>query len=272
MNHTREEQLHAFSALLDIMDELRAKCPWDMKQTMESLRNLTIEETYELADAITKNDLKEVKEELGDIMLHILFYSKIGAEKSAFDITDVLKAQAEKLIRRHPHIYPQEENGSLINVKDDAEVKKNWEQIKLREGKKSVLQGVPVSLPALIKAYRIQEKAGQVKFEWENTTQVWQKVHEEIEELKTETSKNDLDQNKIEDEFGDVLFALVNLSRYIHVDPENALERTNKKFISRFQYIEQKAAEAGRNLKEMTLAEMDALWNDAKKEERVGER
>ena len=265
MNHSRADQLQAFSALLDIMDELRAKCPWDMKQTMQTLRNLTIEETYELADAISKDDLQEVKEELGDIMLHILFYSKIGEEKAAFDIADVLKAQAEKLIRRHPHIYPQTENGELINVKDDAEVKKNWEQIKLKEGKKSVLQGVPNSLPALIKAYRIQEKAGQVKFEWENTDQVWMKVHEEIEELKIETTKNELNQNKMEDEFGDVLFALVNLSRYIHVDPENALERTNKKFISRFQYIEEKAAEAGRNLKDMTLGEMDALWNDAKK-------
>lgn len=267
MNHSKEEHLKAFSKLLDIMDDLRAKCPWDMKQTMQSLRNLTIEETYELADAITNEDLKEVKEELGDIMLHILFYSKIGAEKNAFDITDVLKAQAEKLIRRHPHIYPQDENGALVEVKDEKDVKKNWEQIKLQEGKKSVLQGVPNSLPALIKAYRIQEKAGQVKFEWENTDQVWNKVYEEIAELKTETSAKELNKDKIEDEFGDVLFALVNLSRYIGTDPENALERTNKKFISRFQYIERKAAAAGRNLKEMTLEEMDALWNEAKKME-----
>ncbi len=264
MRHTREEQLEAFSGLLDIMDDLRAKCPWDMKQTMESLRNLTIEETYELADAITDANLQDVKEELGDILLHIIFYSKIGAEKEAFDIGDVLKAQSEKLIRRHPHIYPQDASGDLLEVKDDAEVKKNWEQIKLKEGKKSVLQGVPVSLPALIKAYRIQEKAGQVKFEWEHIDQVWAKVDEELIELKDEANAGKIDQDKLEDEFGDVLFALVNLSRYLHVDPETALERTNKKFISRFRYIEEKAGEAGRNLKDMTLEEMDALWNEAK--------
>jgi len=269
MDHTTEERLQAFSRLLGIMDDLRAKCPWDMKQTMQTLRNLTIEETYELADAITEDDLKGVKEELGDIMLHMIFYSKIGEEKGAFDIADVLNDQCEKLIRRHPHIYPQHENGDLLQVKDDEEVKKNWEQIKLKEGKKSVLQGVPQSLPALIKAYRIQEKAAQVKFEWEHTWQVWKKVDEEIHELRTEAERQQPHQKKKEDEFGDVLFALVNLSRYMQVDPERALERTNKKFISRFQYIEEKAKEAGRNLKEMTLAEMDDLWNEAKEKLKI---
>lgn len=264
MSKTREERLAAFSRLLDIMHDLRTQCPWDIKQTMESLRNLTIEETYELTDAITDNNLQHVKEELGDIFLHMVFYATIGEEKGAFDIADVLNDQCEKLIRRHPHIYPQEGSGELLKVKDDGEVKKNWEQIKLKEGKLSVLQGVPNSLPALIKAYRIQEKAGQVKFEWEHIGQVWEKVEEELDELKAEASNQQVDQHRLEDEFGDVLFAMVNLSRYLHVDPENALERTNKKFISRFMYIEEKAKEAGRNLKDMTLGEMDALWNEAK--------
>ncbi len=245
--------------LLSIMDELRTKCPWDMKQTMHTLRNLTIEETYELADAITANDMKEIKEELGDILLHIIFYSKIAEEQNEFNISDIINNQCEKLIRRHPHIY------GVVKVKDDAEVKKNWEQIKLLEGKKSVLQGVPKGLPAIIKAYRIQEKAAQVKFEWENKAHVWDKVKEELHEFEEIVLQEHTDKERLEDEFGDLLFSLVNLSRYIQVDPENALERTNKKFISRFSYIEKRANDLGKNLKDMSLAEMDELWNEAKK-------
>ncbi|MFN0275757.1 MAG: nucleoside triphosphate pyrophosphohydrolase [Chitinophagales bacterium] len=256
--HTLEEKKEAFARLLGIMDELRSQCPWDKKQTIQTLRNLTIEETYELADAITENNFSSIKEELGDILLHMIFYSKIGEEVNEFDISDVLHAQCEKLIHRHPHIY-----GNLI-VKDEEEVKKNWEQLKLKEGKKSILQGVPGSLPALIKAYRIQEKAAQVKFEWKNTEQVWEKVEEELEEFKEIAFQKNIDEKKLEDEFGDLLFSLINLSRFIKVDPENALEKTNKKFIKRFQYIEEKAKEQNRNLNEMTLAEMDALWNEAK--------
>ncbi|MBK7035526.1 MAG: nucleoside triphosphate pyrophosphohydrolase [Bacteroidetes bacterium] len=248
----------AFERLLTIMDELRAECPWDKKQTIHTLRNLTIEETYELADAITDNNWNHIKEELGDILLHIIFYSKIGEEQNEFSIADVLNAQCEKLIHRHPHIYGD------IKVKDEAEVKKNWEQLKLKEGKKSVLEGVPQSLPAIIKAYRMQEKAAQVKFEWENTSQVWEKVEEELNEFKEVAFNPNPDKTKMEEEFGDLLFSLVNLSRFIQIDPETALEKTNKKFIKRFQYIEQKATEQNRTLNDMTLAEMDALWNEAK--------
>ena len=248
----------SFERLLTIMDELRAECPWDKKQTIHTLRNLTIEETYELADAITDNNWNHIKEELGDILLHIIFYSKIGEEQNEFSIADVLNAQCEKLIHRHPHIYGD------IKVKDEAEVKKNWEQLKLKEGKKSVLEGVPQSLPAIIKAYRMQEKAAQVKFEWENTSQVWEKVEEELNEFKEVAFNPNPDKTKMEEEFGDLLFSLVNLSRFIQIDPETALEKTNKKFIKRFQYIEQKATEQNRTLNDMTLAEMDALWNEAK--------
>jgi XTP/dITP diphosphohydrolase len=255
---TRQEKMEAFGRLLDIMDDLREKCPWDRKQTMQTLRNLTIEETYELADAINAADLKGVKEELGDLMLHLIFYSKIGEEQGAFNMAEVLHAQCDKLIHRHPHIY-----GDVV-VADEDEVKRNWEQLKLKEGKKSVLQGVPVSLPALIKAYRIQDKAGQVNFQWENTLQVWEKVQEEIGELKEHLGKDNPLHSDVEDEFGDLLFALVNLSRYIGVDPENSLERTNKKFIRRFTYIEEQAVKSGKTLKDMSLQEMDELWNEAK--------
>ncbi len=248
----------AFERILTIMDELRAQCPWDKKQTIHTLRNLTLEESYELADAITDNNWKHIQEELGDILLHIIFYSKIGEEQNAFSIADVMNAECEKLIHRHPHIYGD------ITVKDEEEVKKNWEQLKLKEGKKSVLQGVPLSLPAMIKAYRIQDKAAQVKFEWENTSQVWEKVEEELNEFKEVALNPSPDKTKMEEEFGDLLFSLVNLSRFIQIDPETALEKTNKKFIKRFQYIEQKAAEQNRSLDDMTLAEMDALWNEAK--------
>lgn len=256
--HTTEEKKDAFARLLQIMDELRSQCPWDMKQTNQTLRNLTIEETYELADAITQNDPQAIKEELGDIMLHILFYAKMGDEQKEFDIADVLHAQCEKLIHRHPHIYGE------VKVKDEEEVKKNWEQLKLKEGKHSVLQGVPKGLPAMIKAYRMQEKAAQVKFEWETKEQVWEKVDEEMEEFKEMVLQTTPDQKRIEDEFGDLLFSLINLSRYIGVDPENALERTNIKFIQRFQYIERMATAQNKKLTDMSLEEMDALWNEAK--------
>ena len=258
MDITVDLKKAAFERLLTIMDELRAECPWDKKQTIHTLRNLTIEETYELADAITDNNWNHIKEELGDILLHIIFYSKIGEEQNEFSIADVLNAQCEKLIHRHPHIYGD------IKVKDEAEVKKNWEQLKLKEGKKSVLEGVPQSLPAIIKAYRMQEKAAQVKFEWENTSQVWEKVEEELNEFKEVALNPNPDKTKMEEEFGDLLFSLVNLSRFIQIDPETALEKTNKKFIKRFQYIEQKATEQNRTLNDMTLAEMDVLWNEAK--------
>lgn len=259
--NTRQEKMEAFGRLLDIMDDLREKCPWDRKQTMQTLRNLTIEETYELADAIHGGDMNGVKEELGDLMLHLIFYSKIGEELDAFNVAEVLHAQCEKLIHRHPHIY-----GDVV-VADEEEVKRNWEKLKLKEGKKSVLQGVPVSLPALIKAYRIQDKAGQVNFQWENTAQVWEKVREEMGELKEQMDMPSPSQFHLEDEFGDVLFALVNLSRYIGVDPENALERTNKKFIRRFTYIEEQAALRGMELNDMSLQEMDELWEQAKAQE-----
>lgn len=257
MQTTKAAKLEAFSRLLDIMDDLRSQCPWDKKQTIHTLRNLTIEETYELADAITGSDWKGIKEELGDIMLHMIFYSKIGEEQEQFSIADVLNAQCEKLIHRHPHIYGD------VKVQDEEEVKRNWEQLKLKEGKRSVLQGVPNGLPALIKAYRIQEKAAQVKFEWEHIDQVWDKVHEELTELK-EASQQPDNQQHTEAEFGDLLFALINLSRYMKIDPENALEHTNKKFISRFRHIEERAAAMQKDMRDMTLEEMDALWNEAK--------
>lgn len=249
-----ESKLKAFGRLLTIMDELREKCPWDRKQTLESLRLLTIEETYELADAILENDLDELKGEIGDIMLHLVFYAKIADEQKAFDIEDVLNAICEKLIHRHPHIY-----GDVV-AEDEKTVLQNWEKLKLKEGKTSILQGVPKSLPALVKAYRIQEKAKQVGFEWENKEQVWEKVEEEIVELKEEVNQN-ADQARIEDEFGDVLFSMINYARFLNIDPELALERTNRKFIKRFQYIEKHAT---KDLNDMSLEEMDALWNQAK--------
>ncbi len=252
--HTQQGKLDAFARLLKIMDDLREQCPWDRKQTLQSLRNLTIEETYELADAILAEDLDDIKEEIGDLMLHMVFYARIASEQGAFDIGDVLHAICDKLVKRHPHIYGD------VKVSDEEEVKKNWERLKLQEGKKSVLQGVPNSLPAMIKAYRIQEKTKQVGFEWENREQVWEKVEEEIGELK-EVVEQGATPEKIEEEFGDVLFSLVNYARFIGVDPETALERVNSKFKKRFEYIE---AHAPRALQEMTLAEMDALWNEAK--------
>lgn len=249
-----DKKLEAFTRLLTIMEELREKCPWDRKQTLETLRILTIEETYELSDAILKGDVGEVKEELGDLLLHTVFYSKIGEEKDAFDIGDALNGVCDKLIKRHPHIYGD------VKVEDEEEVKRNWEQIKLAEGKKSVLSGVPSGLPALVKAYRMQDKTAQVGFEWDDVTDVWKKVEEEILELK-EVVNSDDDRRK-EEEFGDVLFSLVNYARFINVNPETALERTNIKFKARFEYIE---LQAPRPLSEMTLGEMDDLWNDAKR-------
>ena len=252
-----DPRLTAFERLLNIMDDLREKCPWDRKQTMESLRKLTIEETYELADAILENDLNEIKKEIGDLMLHMVFYAKIGSEKGAFDITDALNGICEKLIHRHPHIYGD------VEVKDEEEVKANWEKLKLKEGKKSVLEGVPKSLPAMVKANRIQEKARGVGFDWDNKEQVWEKVQEELNELKVEINEA-ASKEKIENEFGDLLFSIINYARFIDIDPESALERTNKKFISRFQYLEQKAKALGKNLHDMTLAQMDEIWEEAK--------
>ncbi|HEU0137747.1 MAG TPA: nucleoside triphosphate pyrophosphohydrolase [Flavobacterium sp.] len=255
--NTRESQLQAFGRLLEIMDELRQKCPWDKKQTLQSLRHLTIEETYELGDAILDNDLQEVKKELGDLLLHIVFYAKIGSETNDFDIADVCNEICDKLIHRHPHIY------SDTVVQDEEEVKQNWEKLKLKEGKKSVLEGVPKSLPALVKASRIQDKVKGVGFDWEEPRQVWDKVQEELNELQVEVDKGDADA--IESEFGDVLFSMINYARFLNVNPEDALERTNKKFIKRFQYLESKAGELGKPLSDMTLAEMDVFWNEAKK-------
>ena len=255
--NTREQKLQAFGRLLDIMDDLREKCPWDKKQTLESLRHLTIEETYELGDAILDNDLEEIKKELGDVLLHIVFYSKIGSESNAFDIGDVANSICEKLIHRHPHIY-----GDVV-VADEEEVKRNWEKLKLKEGKKSVLEGVPKSLPAVVKASRIQEKVKGVGFDWEEAHQVWDKVQEELNELQVEVEKGN--QDNIEAEFGDVLFSMINYARFLKVNPEDALERTNKKFIKRFQYLESKATELGKSLADMTLAEMDVFWEEAKR-------
>ena len=250
-------ELIAFERLLDIMDELRSKCPWDKKQTIESLRYLTIEETYELSDAIIENNKSEVCKELGDLMLHLVFYAKIASETGDFNITDVLNGICEKLIVRHPHVFAD------TIVRNDEDVKNNWEKIKLKSGEKSVLAGVPKSLPAMVKAHRIQEKARGVGFDWENSWQVWEKVIEELNELKEEI-KNKSELKRIEEEFGDLIFALINYGRFIGVNPEDALERTNKKFIKRFNYIECKAKEANRNLHDMTLKEMDVYWNEAK--------
>ncbi|MFK7030816.1 nucleoside triphosphate pyrophosphohydrolase [Flavobacterium oreochromis] len=255
--NTRSQQLEAFNRLLDIMDELREKCPWDKKQTLESLRHLTIEETYELGDAILDNDLNEIKKELGDLLLHIVFYSKIGSEKEHFDIADVANSICDKLIHRHPHIY-----GNL-EITNEEEVKQNWEKLKLKEGKKSVLEGVPKSLPAMVKASRIQDKVKAVGFDWEETNQVWNKVQEELQELQIEIERGD--QDKIEAEFGDVVFSMINYARFLNINPEDALERTNKKFIKRFIYLEQKAEILGKKLSDMTLSEMDVFWEEAKR-------
>ena len=259
-NHINMEdpRLIEFERLLSIMDDLRSSCPWDKKQTIESLRYLTIEETYELSDAILKKDMNGIKEELGDLMLHLVFYAKIGDEKDAFDITDVLQNISEKLIRRHPHIYGETE------VANEEDVKRNWEQIKLNEGKKSVLGGVPESMAPLIKAIRIQEKVRGVGFDWENKDQVWKKVEEEIGELHDEINDGK-SKDKIESEFGDLLFALVNYARFIDVNPDEALEKTNRKFIKRFKYLEDQAQNIGKTLSEMTLSEMDVFWEESKK-------
>ena len=254
--NSRKDQLNAFNKLLDIMDDLREKCPWDQKQTFESLRHLTIEETYELADAILENDLPEIKKELGDVLLHIIFYAKIASEKKAFDIGDVATAISEKLIHRHPHIYGN------IKVNNEEDVKRNWEQLKLKEGKKSVLEGVPQGLPAVIKASRIQEKVAGIGFDWEQPEQVWDKVQEELSELNEEIKAGN--NENIEKEFGDVLFSMINYARFINVNPENALEKTNKKFINRFQYLERESKKEGKNLADMSLAEMDIYWEKSK--------
>jgi MazG family protein len=257
----RYNQLKALDKLLDIMDELREKCPWDREQTFESIRNNTIEETYELADAILKGDMTNIKKELGDLLLHIVFYSKMGSETGAFDIGDVAEALSEKLIFRHPHVFGD------TDVQNNSEVvKKNWEELKIKEGNDSVLSGVPVSLPALIKANRIQEKARGVGFDWDKRTQVWEKVEEELDELKVEVEK--MDQEKMKAEFGDLFFSVVNAARLYDVDPETALELTNQKFIRRFQYLESRTLKLGRKLKEMTLEEMNRIWDEAKLEER----
>jgi XTP/dITP diphosphohydrolase len=251
--NTVEQKKEAFERLLTIMDELREKCPWDMKQTLESLRHLSIEEVYELGDAILDGDMEEVKKELGDVFLHLVFYSRIASETEAFDIADVLNSICEKLISRHPHIY-----GDTV-VKDEAEVLFNWEKLKLKEGKKSVLEGVPRSLPAMVKAQRIQDKAKGVGFDWDNADQVWEKVLEELNEFKEAKTKEDQ-----EEEFGDLLFSLINYARFKGIHPEDALEKTNKKFIYRFQYLETESAKDGKQMGEMTLSEMDEYWNRAK--------
>lgn len=254
--NTRESQLSAFNRLLDIMDDLREKCPWDKKQTFETLRHLTIEETYELTDAIFERDLEEIKKELGDVLLHIVFYAKLGSEEKAFDIADVCNAISDKLVMRHPHIYGD------VQVDNEEDVKKNWEKLKLKEGNISVLSGVPKSLPAMIKAMRIQEKAKGVGFDWDNADQVWDKVEEEMNEFQAEVEKEDV--QKMEDEFGDVLFSMINYARFKNINPEDALEKTNKKFIYRFQYLEQEAQKDGKQLSDLTLEEMDVYWNRAK--------
>lgn len=254
-----EQKKDAFARLLQIMDELREQCPWDKKQTMETLRILTIEETYELADAIIEKDRLEIKKELGDLFLHLVFYSRIASEEGNFDVADVLHSVCEKLIERHPHIYGD------VKVKDENEVKANWEKIKLKGGNKSVLSGVPVSLPSMVKATRIQEKARGVGFDWDNEQQVWEKVNEELGELKVEIDQK---SDKIEEEFGDLLFSLINYARFIGVNPEDALERTNKKFIKRFTYLEENVKKDGKSLSEMNLEEMDVYWNKAKETEK----
>lgn len=266
----RAFKLEAFDRLLTIMDELRENCPWDRKQTMESLRHLTIEEVFELSDAIIEGDIQEVKKELGDIILHIAFYAKIGSEKEAFDISGVLNGICDKLIHRHPHIYGDAENkGILVKANDEEAVKRNWEQIKLKEkGNTSVLGGVPKTLPALIKAMRIQEKARGVGFDWEKKEQVWEKVEEEMQEFHQEVDPGDgkePDAEKAQDEFGDLLFSLINYARFVGINPEEALERTNKKFIRRFQYLEIESAKEGKRISEMSLDEMDVYWERAKR-------
>lgn len=258
---TREAKLKAFDRLLTIMDELRENCPWDKKQTIESLRHLTIEETYELSDAILEGNLDEIKKEIGDLLLHLIFYARIASEKKAFDITDVITALCDKLVERHPHIY-----GDVI-ANDEETVKANWEKIKLRAGNKSVLEGVPKSLPAMVKAIRIQDKARGVGFDWEKKEQVWEKVEEEMKEFRDEfntVAREEINKEKAMAEFGDLLFSLVNYARFIDIDPEEALERTNKKFIRRFQYLESESAKDGKKLGEMSLAEMDVYWERAK--------
>lgn len=259
---TATDPSSAFLRLLNVLDTLRTQCPWDKKQTMETLRHLTIEETYELSDAILEGDLDEVKKELGDVMMHLVFYARIAAETNDFTIVDVLNSVCDKLINRHPHIYGD------VEVQDEQDVKRNWEKLKLKEGNKSVLAGVPAGLPSLVKASRIQEKARGVGFDWEDKSQVWEKVEEEMQEFKAEFNVVDnsaIDIEKAEEEFGDLLFSLINYARFININPENALEKTNKKFIKRFQYLESKAKESGKELQDMTLAEMDVYWNEAKK-------
>ena len=262
MAHTRKEQTEAFGRLLDILDELRVKCPWDRKQTNESLRTNTIEETYELSEALMREDNTDIKKELGDLLLHIVFYAKIGDEKEAFDIKDVCNSLCEKLIYRHPHVFGHAEADTA------GKVEQNWEQLKLKEkgGNKTVLAGVPASLPSVVKAYRIQDKVRNVGFDWEEREQVWDKVNEEFNELKAEISRMDAD--KMEAEFGDLFFSLINAARLYKINPDTALERTNQKFIRRFNYLEEKTIQQGRSLKEMTLAEMDEIWNEAKEKEK----
>ncbi|MEO1652230.1 MAG: nucleoside triphosphate pyrophosphohydrolase [Bacteroidota bacterium] len=258
------EKSQAFLRLLKIMDELREQCPWDRKQTLDSLRHLTIEEVYELSDAILEKDLPEIKKELGDLILHIVFYSRIASESQDFDISDVIHSVCDKLIRRHPHIYGN------VQADNEEQVSKNWEQLKLKEGNRSVLSGVPQSLPALLKAYRIQEKVRGVGFDWEEKNQVWEKVQEEMKEFEAEfnhQNQNQINPERAEAEFGDLLFSLINYARFMNINPETALERTNKKFTRRFQYLESKAKEAGKNLADMSLAEMDVFWEEAKKQE-----
>jgi XTP/dITP diphosphohydrolase len=255
--HSKQEKLKAFERLLEIMDELREKCPWDREQTLDSLRNLTIEETYELADAIMDQDLDEISKELGDLMLHIVFYARIGSEKGAFDIADVLNGINRKLVFRHPHVFGDRQ------VKDSGEVIQNWEELKMQEGHRSVLAGVPVSLPAMIKSHRIQDKARAVGFDWDQREQVWEKVIEEIHEVRQEVV-NGSHKERIEEEIGDLLFSIVNAARLYDIEPETALERTNRKFIHRFKYLEERALALGRSLKEMTLDEMEAIWQEAK--------
>ncbi len=251
----------AFDRLLTIMNDLRENCPWDKKQTLESLRHLTIEETYELSDAILSGDMQETKKELGDLMMHLTFYARIASETHSFTITDVLNSVCDKLVNRHPHIYAEAE------VQNEEDVKRNWEKIKLKEGNQSVLGGVPASLPALVKAARIQEKARGIGFDWENKAQVWEKVEEEMQEFKAELDASATDVSaagKAEEEFGDLLFSLINYARFVNINPEDALEKTNRKFIKRFQYLESKAREQDKQLQDMTLAEMDVFWNEAK--------
>jgi XTP/dITP diphosphohydrolase len=254
----------AFGRLVKIMDELREQCPWDRKQTIGTLRPLTIEETYELADAITEGDWKGIKEELGDLLLHVVFYGRIGREQGQFTLEEVIDGICDKLVSRHPHIYGSTAQEGLVDVKDEEDVKRNWEQLKLKEGKKSVLGGVPKTLPATIKATRLQEKAGKVGFEWEETAEVWEKVKEEMAELQEAVASGD--PVHIEEEFGDLTFSLVNYARFLHIDAENALERTNRKFIHRFTRMEEEARKQGKSLAEMSLPEMDGLWNAIKQQ------